>query len=53
MAFVQYPPKVWTDILPNATPDATELVKGLITYESGDRMRADEVSPSSMGNSSY
>ena len=53
MAFVQYPPKVWTDVLPNATPDAIELVKGLITYESGDRMRAEEASLSYVISKSY
>ncbi|KAI4732144.1 kinase-like protein [Aureobasidium sp. EXF-10728] len=45
MAFVQYPPKAWTEVLPNASPDALELVQKLIVYESGDRMKADEVSP--------
>jgi cyclin-dependent kinase len=53
MAFVQYPAKSWTDILPNASPDAIELVQRLITYESGDRMRADEVSQSCMIGNSY
>lgn len=48
MAFVQYPPRAWTDILPYASQDAMELVQRLITYESGDRMKADEVSPSVM-----
>ena len=44
MAFVQYPPRVWTDILPHAPPDAIELIQRLITYESGDRMKANEAS---------
>lgn len=48
MAFVQYPPRNWTDVLPNASPDAIVLVKRLVTYESGDRMKADEVSDSPM-----
>jgi cyclin-dependent kinase len=47
MAFVQYPPRPWTDVLPHASPDAIELVQRLVTYESGHRMKADEVSPSS------
>ncbi|CAD0112015.1 unnamed protein product [Aureobasidium uvarum] len=43
MAFVQYPSKAWTELLPNASLDAIELVQSLIVYESGDRMKADEV----------
>jgi cyclin-dependent kinase len=50
MAFVQYLPRAWTDVLPYASQDAMELVQRLITYESGDRMKADEVSPSFMIN---
>ncbi|KAI5200320.1 kinase-like protein [Aureobasidium subglaciale] len=42
MAFVQYPPKTWTDILPGASPIAIELVQRMIVYESGSRLRADE-----------
>ncbi|KAI4842502.1 kinase-like protein [Aureobasidium sp. EXF-8845] len=42
MAFVQYPPKSWTDILPSASADTIELVQRLVTYESGERMKADE-----------
>lgn len=44
MAFVQYPSKDWKDVLPDASADAVKLVQKLIVYESGNRMKADQVS---------
>jgi cyclin-dependent kinase len=44
MAFVQYPSKDWKDVLPGASADAVELVQKLVVYESGNRMKADQVS---------
>lgn len=44
MAFVQYPAKDWKSILPGASADAVKLVQNLIVYQSGDRMKADQVS---------
>lgn len=44
MAFVQYPSKDWKDILPDASADAIKLVQKLVVYESGNRMKADQVS---------
>ncbi|KAI5241107.1 kinase-like protein [Aureobasidium subglaciale] len=43
MAFVQYPPKAWTNILPGAPSIAIELVQRMIVYESGNRLKADEI----------
>jgi len=40
MAFHEYPAKGWKEIMPNASPEARDLVKGLVQYESGRRMSA-------------
>ena len=44
MAFVEYPAKDWNKVLPDASADAIRLVQKLIVYQSGDRMKADQVS---------
>lgn len=42
MAFYEYPRKSWVGILPNASDDARDFVGKLVTYESGDRLTAEE-----------
>lgn len=42
--FHAFPPKLWSEILPQASEDARDLVSRLIRYESGDRLGADAVS---------
>ena len=42
MNFRQYPGRPWDDILPEVEPDAIDLVKNLVIYESGRRFRAEE-----------
>ncbi|PNS17573.1 hypothetical protein CAC42_8116 [Sphaceloma murrayae] len=43
MAFKQYPAKSWSDILPETSRDARDLISGLVRYESKDRLIAAEV----------
>lgn len=40
MAFHEYPAKSWEEIMPNASTEARDLVKGLVQYESVRRMSA-------------
>ncbi|RMY00210.1 hypothetical protein D0867_11825 [Hortaea werneckii] len=42
MEFMRYPGKEWREILPGAEPDALDLVRRLVVFESGRRLRADE-----------
>ncbi|KAI7563088.1 kinase-like protein [Hortaea werneckii] len=42
MDFTRYPGKSWREILPEAEPDARDLVSRLVVFESGRRLRADE-----------
>ena len=44
MTFLDFPAKVWEDILPGVDQDEAELVKDLVRYESKDRERAKQVS---------
>ena len=44
MEFTRYPGKQWREILPGAEPEALDLVRRLVVFESGRRLRADEVS---------
>lgn len=46
MQFYEYPAKTWEEILPGVEVEARELVRGLVRYQSGDRLRAEEVSSS-------
>ena len=46
MNFKQYPPKPWEKILPKAEPEAVNLVRRLVAYESNQRLSAEEVSHS-------
>ena len=43
MRFTRYAGKAWAEILPGATAEARELVGGLVVFESGRRLRAEEV----------
>lgn len=43
MTFVDFPAKSWDEILPNATPEARNLVSGLVRYQSTERMSAADV----------
>lgn len=43
MAFYEYPPKSWDEVLPHASEEARDLVRGLVTYQSTDRLTAVEV----------
>lgn len=43
MRFTRYPGKAWAEILPGATAEARGLVGGLVVFESGRRLRAEEV----------
>lgn len=38
-----YPPKPWDVVLPNTSNEARDLVSRLVTYQSTDRMSAEEV----------
>ncbi|KAI7460299.1 kinase-like protein [Hortaea werneckii] len=42
MDFTRYPGREWREILPEAEPDARDLVARLVVFESGRRLRADE-----------
>ncbi|KAI6882907.1 kinase-like protein, partial [Hortaea werneckii] len=42
MDFTRYPGKEWREILPEAEPEARDLVRRLVVFESGRRLRADE-----------
>ncbi|GAB1734616.1 hypothetical protein NU195Hw_Modified_631t1 [Hortaea werneckii] len=42
MDFTRYPGREWREILPEAEPDARDLVSSLVVFESGRRLRADE-----------
>ena len=44
MQFTEYPPKEWKEMLPEASDAARDLASKLVTYESGQRMRAADVS---------
>lgn len=44
MTFVDFPGMSWEEILPNATMEGRELVRGLVRYQSSERLSADEVS---------
>jgi len=43
MDFYDFPPKPWTELLPNVPEDAIDLVSKLIRYQSSDRLVAAEV----------
>ncbi|GAM86665.1 hypothetical protein ANO11243_046820 [Dothideomycetidae sp. 11243] len=42
MAFHEYPPKQWTNVLPDAVDEARDFVVKLVRYESGTRMTPSE-----------
>ncbi|RMX72929.1 hypothetical protein D0869_14118 [Hortaea werneckii] len=42
MEFTRYPGKGWREILPGAEPEALDLVRRLVVFESGRRLRAEE-----------
>ncbi|GAB1740338.1 hypothetical protein NU219Hw_g5446t1 [Hortaea werneckii] len=42
MDFKRYPGKEWREILSDAEPDALDLVRRLVVFESGRRLKADE-----------
>ena len=44
MTFVDFPGMSWEEILPNATVEGRELLRGLVRYQSSERLSADEVS---------
>ena len=44
MKFYEYPPKPWTEILPETADNVRDLVSKLIRYQSTDRLKATEVS---------
>ena len=44
MEFRVFPPRSWTEILPDASIAAKDLVSRLVRYESGDRLSAAKVS---------
>lgn len=44
MKFTTYPSKPWSEILPGLQQEELDLVRGLVVYESGNRLTADEVS---------
>jgi len=44
MQFYDYPAKKWEEILPGAETEARDLVRRLVRYESGERLKAEEVS---------
>ena len=43
MNFMKYRARHWQDILPSAEPEAVDLVSRLVTYESGQRLSAHQV----------
>ena len=43
MQFKQFPGMGWEEILPEATEQARDLVERLVVFESGERMKAEEV----------
>lgn len=43
MVFYEYPAKSWEEVLPEASEEGRDLVRRLVTYESGARMTAAEV----------
>ena len=45
MAFYQYSPRPWEEVLPHASKEARDLVGKFVTYQSSDRMNAAEVGP--------
>jgi len=40
ITFFDFPPKLWSDLIPYATEKARNLVSKLLVYESGDRIGA-------------
>lgn len=44
MRFTVYSPRPWVETLPNATEEGRDLVSKLVTYESGWRLSAEQVS---------
>jgi hypothetical protein len=42
MNYVQHVPKAWNDILPETSPDATDLVSKLIQYSGARRLTASQ-----------
>jgi len=44
MQFYEYPAKPWEEILPVVEAEAVDLVRNLVRYESGERLKAVEVS---------
>lgn len=43
MKFTTYPSKAWSEILPGLQQEGLDLISGLVVYESGKRLTADEV----------
>ena len=43
MQFMEFPKVSWEEVLPEAGVEARDLVGALVRYESGERMKADEV----------
>ena len=43
MAFYEYAPKPWVEILPSATQDIRSLVGSLVRYDGSERLTAEEV----------
>lgn len=44
MEFRVFPPRSWTEMLPDASTAAKDLVSRLVRYETGNRLSAVEVS---------
>ncbi|TKA23119.1 hypothetical protein B0A50_07149 [Salinomyces thailandicus] len=42
MNFTRYPAKAWEDILPQAVPDAVDLVRNMVVYESKQRLSVEQ-----------
>ncbi|MCJ1388851.1 hypothetical protein MMC18_001701 [Xylographa bjoerkii] len=51
MRFYNYPPRPWSEVIPDSKQAARELVEQLVRYESSDRLTALEVSLTSVQNS--
>ncbi|KAK6503658.1 hypothetical protein TWF481_008661 [Arthrobotrys musiformis] len=43
MIFNEFPPQPWQTLLPNASSEALELIKNMVTYSQGKRLSAEEI----------
>jgi hypothetical protein len=47
--YQEFPGKTWDELLPDVDEESRDLVKGLVCYESGKRLTADQASFSASG----